>query len=510
MKTFRFSEHPFLLFFLVAFAFFFQLGSAPLFDLDEGAFSSATWEMLQRGDFITPYSNGTPRFDKPILIYWFQAASVSIFGVNEWGFRLPSALMGSVWVFATYLFARQRLSYSAAFSAAAMMACSLGVMAISRAATADALLNALIALTMLDIYRYSEKPSRTVLHRVFLWMGLGVLAKGPIAILIPLVVSFIFFLSEMRLRTWLACLFNPTGWLIFLAIILPWYTLVLYDQGWAFIEGFFLKHNVSRFSSTMEGHGGNPLFYLPVAFLIVLPFSGILINLLTRGRTLWNNSLNRFLIIWFGFVFVFFSFSSTQLPHYLLYGSTPLFLLMAPKFSALQNRWLAYLPGILFFLLIAALPELLKVGLSYEDNAYRHELLTLGIHSVDLNYRILTGVTFVFAIGLLLLPKHLIAKGLMTLGILQLVVVIQGLLPLAGSMQQQPVKSAAAQAKSLNEEVIMWGINMPSFTVYSGQITPRRFPAPGELVFTRADKLNQLGAHSPLSTHGGIILTRKQ
>ena len=77
-------------------------------------------------------------------------------------------------------------------------------------------------------------------------------------------------------------------------------------------------------------------------------------------------------------------------------------------------------------------------------------------------------------------------------------------------MQQQPVKSAAAQAKSLNEEVIMWGINMPSFTVYSGQITPRRFPAPGELVFTRADKLNQLGAHSPLFTHGGIILTRKQ
>ncbi|MCG8382274.1 MAG: glycosyltransferase family 39 protein [Gammaproteobacteria bacterium] len=510
MKALRFSERPFLLFFLVAFAFFFQLGNAPLFDLDEGAFSSATWEMLQRGDFITPYSNGTPRFDKPILIYWLQAASVSIFGINEWGFRLPSALMGSVWVFATYLFARQQLGYSAACRAAAMMACSLGVLAISRAATADALLNALIALTMLDIYRYSEKPLRTVLYRVFLWMGLGVLAKGPIAILIPLIVSFIFFLSNRRLRSWLLCLFNPIGWLIFLAIVLPWYMLILYDQGWAFIEGFFLKHNLSRFSSTMEGHGGNLLFYLPVVFLIVLPFSGVLITLISTGRTLWNNSFNRFLVIWFGFVFVFFSFSSTQLPHYLLYGSTPLFLLMAPKCSSLRNRWLAYLPGILFLLLLVALPELLKMGQSHEDNAYRHELLTLGIHSVDLNYRILTGVTFVFATGLLLLPKHLIARGLITLGILQWVAITQGLLPLAGNMQQQPVKAAAAQAKSLNETVIMWGINMPSFTVYSEQITPRRFPESGELVFTRADKLKQLGAHSPLFTHGGIILTRKQ
>ncbi len=53
---------------LLGVAFFLGLGSAPLFDVDEGAFSAATWEMLQRGDYVTTYLNGEPRFDKPILV----------------------------------------------------------------------------------------------------------------------------------------------------------------------------------------------------------------------------------------------------------------------------------------------------------------------------------------------------------------------------------------------------------------------------------------------------------
>ena len=73
-------------------SFFLLLGHAPLFDVDEGAFSQATLEMFQRGDFLSTYLNGQPRYDKPILIYWLQALSVAIFGVNEFAFRFPSAL----------------------------------------------------------------------------------------------------------------------------------------------------------------------------------------------------------------------------------------------------------------------------------------------------------------------------------------------------------------------------------------------------------------------------------
>src|SRR5437868_15486866 len=95
-------------------SFFWMLGTPPLFDVDEGAFSEATLEMFQRGDFLSTYLNGEPRYDKPILIYWLQAASVALFGVSELSFRLPSALCGSMWVALTFAFARRRFGMQSA------------------------------------------------------------------------------------------------------------------------------------------------------------------------------------------------------------------------------------------------------------------------------------------------------------------------------------------------------------------------------------------------------------
>ena len=78
-----------------ALVLFANLGAAPLVDVDEGAFSEATREMLARGDYVTTWLNGELRFDKPILTYWLQAAAVSVAGPVEWAFRLPSALAGA-------------------------------------------------------------------------------------------------------------------------------------------------------------------------------------------------------------------------------------------------------------------------------------------------------------------------------------------------------------------------------------------------------------------------------
>src|SRR5688572_32552233 len=88
-------------------SFFLCLGSAPLFDVDEGAFSQATLEMFQRGDFLSTTLNGEPRYDKPILVYWLQAASVVLLGVNEWAFRLPSAICATLWTGLTYAFVKR-------------------------------------------------------------------------------------------------------------------------------------------------------------------------------------------------------------------------------------------------------------------------------------------------------------------------------------------------------------------------------------------------------------------
>ena len=99
---------PLLLMGLAVFlAFFLNLGSAPLFDRDEGAFSEATREMVVSGNYVSTTLNGEPRYDKPILTYYVQAAGVALLGWNEWGLRLHSALAATLWVFLVWGFARR-------------------------------------------------------------------------------------------------------------------------------------------------------------------------------------------------------------------------------------------------------------------------------------------------------------------------------------------------------------------------------------------------------------------
>ncbi|MGD9299791.1 MAG: glycosyltransferase family 39 protein, partial [Thiohalocapsa sp.] len=342
-------------------AFFWQLGAVPLYDLDEGAFTEATREMLTSGNFITPHRDGEPRYDKPVLIYWLQAASVSVLGLNEFALRLPSAIAATLWLAALWGFTRARVDATTATVAALIMAFGLQVAIIGKAAVADAVLNLFIALAFFDIYRWLEGPQRGVLLRVYLWLGLGFLTKGPVAVFFPLMVSFAYCLSLGRFRDWLTAVFAPLGWLVFVAVAGPWYLAVYIDDGPGFFLSFFLDHNLGRYGGVKHGHAGFPGYYFVMLPLVLLPFTGWFLRLLPMTRALWADPLDRFLLLWFGFVFVTFSFSDTKLPHYMVYGITPLFLLMARHRDALKSRWLAFGPPVAFMTLLAVLPLVLPL-----------------------------------------------------------------------------------------------------------------------------------------------------
>ena len=488
---------------------FWQLGAVPLFDLDEGAFSAATWEMLQRGDFVTPWLNGAPRFDKPILIYWLQAASVSAFGLSEWALRLPSALAAALWVLAVWRFTVARGGPVAGLLAALFMATSAGVLVIGHAATADAVLNLWLALAMLDLYRHFETPTRALRLRVFLWVGLAVLTKGPIGLLVPGVVSLAFHAVEGRWRDWLRAAFDPLGWVVLLGVALPWYVAEYLAQGQAFIDGFFLKHNLSRFADTMEGHGGVPYYYLFAMLPLLMPWSGAVLALLGRARALWRSGpLARYGLLWFGFVFVFFSFSRTQLPHYLLYGCTPLFVLLALHRDWLRPRWLVAGVPLLLAVAFLALPELVAWQLPREGNAYVHGVLARAQALLGDGYRLWAGLLVLALAAGLAVPRRWQAGWLAATGLAHALFLLQGLLPVLGGAQQAPVKAAALASRAVDAPVVMYRINMPSFIVYRQAVTPRRRPRPGEVVFTRADRLEALGPLDILYRAGGIVLAR--
>jgi 4-amino-4-deoxy-L-arabinose transferase-like glycosyltransferase len=492
----------------VAMSFFVNLGGVPLFDLDEGAFSEATREMFERSDFISPYLNGKPRFDKPILIYWLQALSVSLFGMSEFAFRLPSALCATLWVMVVYAFVRQILDPRTALVAAIITATAAGVSVIGKAATADALLNLLLAAALLEAFRYYRERKVGQIYRVFLWAGLGVLAKGPIAVLIPFAVSLAFFVLRGEIRAWFGAAFNPVGLLILAAVALPWYVAQYWREGDAFIQGFFLRHNVGRFENPMEGHSGSLLYYVPIALLLVLPYTSILLKALTRIRDAARDDLTLYFWLWFGFVFVLFSLSATKLPHYLLYGVTPLFILMARYRDQLNSRLWAFLPPLLFLGILWLLPALTDLIQPHVHDAYVKALLTESDQAFGRGYQVLLGMATLATVALALIRYTPIWHRLLISGILSVTVLSLAVIPALARLQQEPIKQAALVAKREGYRVVMWKLRTPSFNVYSRSLTERRRPLPGEIVLTKAHYLREFPDYTVLFQRGGIVLAR--
>lgn len=479
----------------------------PLFDEDEGEYGEVAVEMAQSGNYISPTLNGQPFYEKPILAFWLQAPLVKMFGVHEGVFRAPSYIACILWFWIIFYFGRRHWGGEQGALAAIFAATSLGVVVSAQAAAMDGVLCLLISLACFDIYESWEGNNQGQ-WRIFLWMALGFLAKGPIAILVPLLTSLIFYGIQGDLKRWLGSVFNPLGWLVFLGIASPWYLLQYQHQGWDFINYFLLRENLGRFTGSLQGHSGSLFYYVPVLLLIALPHTQRLLSSLREGWQSRQEPLPQFLLIWFAVVFMVFSLTGTKLPHYLLIGLTPIFLLMARHYK--PSGILTVVPLLILPLLMAALPA----GIEYWRgthllNPYLAEMLGQGAqiftHSWWLMWGSLTALT-------LLLCLHAgLRKGfwLPWAGVLSSAWLVVLVLPTMAHFQQDPVHQAALAAKSLNQRVVADN-RMPSFAVYLGQPTERRPVHSGDLVFLRLDEEKNLPPHQVLFAQGGLRLVKVQ
>lgn len=497
-----------LLLLAIGLGFFLNIHAVPLFDLDEGAFSEATREMFLRGDFISPYLNGEPRFDKPAFIHWLQAASVLAFGWNEFALRLPSALAATLWVLVVYGFVRAVRDERCALIAAIAMATSLEIPIIAKAATADATLNLFITSAMLAAYLYHHSQKRAYLYACFVLMGLGFLTKGPVAVAIPGAVTLLFYLSRGEFKAWLRAVFNPVGIALFLAVALPWYVLQYLKEGDAFIAGFFFKHNVGRFQGAMEGHGGSLFYYVPVVLIGLLPYTAVLIQTLAQGTRLWRDDLSRYLLLWFALVFVLFSLSGTKLPHYVVYGYAALYILMAMNFNRLPGRGWLFLPPLLLFVFLLLLPEVIAAALPHIQDAHAAVMLRDHADYFSAAYRLF----FAAAAGLTLYfmweTRHSAQSQLLASGVITVFAFSYFIMPLVAAIQQAPIKEAAALAKARDYPVVMWRLNTPSFNVYAQRLVEKRAPRAGDVVLTKSIYLAELAGAEVLYQKNGIVLAQ--
>ena len=464
--------------------FYLTLAITPLFNLDEGAFSEATREMLVNHDFITTYLNGNLRFDKPILIYWLQAISVSIFGINAFAFRLPSAIAATFWAFGIYYFAKKLYDEKTGILGAFFLVTALQIGLIAKAAIADALLNMFIAFSMFSLFLYIKERKEKYLLISFAMIGFGFLTKGPVAILIPLATYFIFMIIKKDLKQFFKDVFNIKGLLIFSIIALPWYILEYKAQGMKFINGFFLKHNLGRFEHSLEKHKGSLFYYIPVILIGLLPWTSLFLKYLTKIKEYLKSKDDFFIFgsIWFLFVFIFFSLSGTKLPHYVIYGYTPLFIFMAIAFRDIKSEFLYSLPFILFVLTLILLPVILP------QIHIKKELVRYIVASIMpyFNFFYFISLGIILILSLIKFNKEIktLILGFSMIFLLNYVGWIYA------HAREIPVKEAAIFVKKHHiKNIVMYHLNTPSFNVYAQMLVKKRYPKIGDIVITRITTL---------------------
>src|SRR5713226_5051241 len=157
-----------------------------LFEPDEGRYAEIPREMLARGEWIVPYLQGDPYLDKPPLMYWLVMVSYRVFGEHDWSARLVPALAIQCCILITYLLGRFSLGERAAFWGALALSLAPGFVSVGRLLVLDGLLAFWVILSTLAAF----EAVRGGYFRWSWWLlsalacGLGVLTKGPIAIIL--------------------------------------------------------------------------------------------------------------------------------------------------------------------------------------------------------------------------------------------------------------------------------------------------------------------------------------
>jgi len=295
-----------------------NIGGVSIYVLDEAKNATCAREMLEQEEWIIPTFNYELRGDKPPLHYYFMMLSYSVFGVNEWAARFFSAIMGALTILITFMFTDKYLGRSAAWLSTGVLCASIHFTLQFHLAVPDPYLIFFLTLAIFGFFDFIHSRNYTVLYLMYISVAMGVLSKGPVAVALPGLVMLLYLLFSKRL-TWenLRSFRILQGVIIVLLISVPWYWMVHLQTNGAWTDEFFFRHNVGRFTSTMEGHGG--IFLLTPLYVLVgmLPFSVFFIQSMKKA---WRDCKDyEILLIAFlqvvSFTF-FFSISSTKLPNY--------------------------------------------------------------------------------------------------------------------------------------------------------------------------------------------------
>lgn len=282
---------------LVACTFLFgNLGSFPLFNPDEALYAEPAREMLEIGDYITTYLNYVVRFTKPPLAIWGQALCILAFGCNEFAVRFFGAAAGAILIAATYCFADRLLGRRAAVIAGLALSTAPLFIGTAREAITDMPLTLFSAASMFAFYLAFNNCGKNFLWLAYVLVGLAVMTKGPVGLVLPVAILFVYHGLRGQLREAFVR-YKPLAGLAIVGLIsLPWFLLEIYITKGAYFQDFIVRENFQRFTSVVDSHKGAWWYhsaallggFFPWSVFIPQAFAGAL--LLPRLKERWQNS----------------------------------------------------------------------------------------------------------------------------------------------------------------------------------------------------------------------------
>jgi 4-amino-4-deoxy-L-arabinose transferase-like glycosyltransferase len=411
LLDFAASTHQRAAFLLVLFAlisFLPGFSQIPPIDRDEPRYAQGAKQMLDTGDFVDIRFQDQQANDKPVGIYWLQAAAVKIGGAlgvpdarkTIWLYRMPSLLGAIGAVLGTYWCALSFVNRRGAILAAVMMAASFMLGIEARLAKTDAALLLTVVFAMGALARVyvpmreatAARPSIGLLAIFWTAVAVGVLIKGLVILLIVGLTAVTLSVLDRSWR-WVFALrpFSGIAWMVLL--VSPWLVAISMRIGDAFLVDSVGRDTLGKLVNSQQGHGEPPGFYLLLYCITFFPAS-VLTGLAAPAIiSQWRERAIRFLLAWLVPTWIVFELAVTKLPHYVL----PLYPAVAILFAIaiernMLSRWIWFVRGAAWWFVVPVIATVLVVTaaimIGHEPVLSAWPFLAAGIFSGLLAWRL--------------------------------------------------------------------------------------------------------------------------
>jgi 4-amino-4-deoxy-L-arabinose transferase-like glycosyltransferase len=334
---------PYLCIFVFgAILFTHSLGKVPLFDWDEINFAESAREMISTGDYMRVQINYEPFWEKPPLFFWLQAASMHLFGVGEFAARFPNAICGIITLLVLFSIGNTLHNRRMATWWVLIYAASFLPHIYFKSGIIDPWFNLFILISiyflsrLMEIRQSEEKGVKFLCLSAF-FAGLGIITKGPVALLIILLTYLIYHLVHRKTLKVKAFDYVIWGGVTGLVTLL-WFGLEIWQHGWWFVEEF-ITYQIRLAKTEDAGHGGFLLYHFVILLLGCYPASWLMwgkVN--TADSSSKQRSFRLMMQASLAVILVVFTIVQTKIVHYSSFAYFPIGYLAAYQVEAVLDQ----------------------------------------------------------------------------------------------------------------------------------------------------------------------------